>query len=31
MCSTTVQNLASQRMIEKAGMVARHRILRITF
>jgi GNAT superfamily N-acetyltransferase len=31
MCSTTVENLASQRMIEKAGMVARHRILRITF
>jgi GNAT superfamily N-acetyltransferase len=30
-CSTTVDNLASQRMIEKAGMVARHRILRITF
>jgi GNAT superfamily N-acetyltransferase len=31
MCSTTVENLASQRMIAKSGMAVRHRIMRIQF
>ena len=31
MCSTTVENVASQRMIAKTGMVARHRILKVDF
>lgn len=31
MASTTVENVASQRMIEKSGMLASHRVLRIEF
>ena len=31
MCSTTIENLASQRMIEKAGMAVRHQVLRVEF